>query len=63
MPRKPIIFLEKLYKSQGEFELFVKNLIYNDIGICNDIKNTYPFHYITLIEILKRHPDFVSKTL
>jgi hypothetical protein len=62
MPRKPIIFLEKLYNSQGEFELFVKKLIYNDIGICNDIKNTYPSHYITLIEILKRHPDFVSKT-
>lgn len=62
MPRKAIIFLEKTYKTQGEFEAFVKNIIYNEIGICNDIKNTYPCHYNTLIEILKRHPDFISKT-
>jgi len=62
MPRKPVIFLGKTYKTQSEFELFVKKLIYNDIGICDDIKNTYPSHYNTLIEILKRHPDFTSKT-
>lgn len=62
MPRNPIIFLDKTYKTQSEFESFVRNLIYNDIGICNDIKNIYPTHYITLIEILKRHPDFTSKT-
>jgi hypothetical protein len=62
MPRKPVIFLGTIYKTQSEFELFIKNLIYNDIGICNDIKNIYPSHYNTLIEILKRHPDFTSKT-
>jgi hypothetical protein len=62
MPRKPIIFLDKTYKTQGEFEAYVKNLIYNEIGMCNDIQNIYPSHYISLIEILKRHPDFVSKT-
>ena len=62
MPRKSITFLDKTYKTQSEFEAFVKNLIYNDIGICNDIKNIYPSHYITLIEILKRHPDFIKKT-
>ena len=62
MPKKPTIFLEKTYKTQGEFERFVKNIIYNNIGICNDIKNIYPSDYNTLIEILKRHPDFVSKT-
>ena len=59
---KPVIFLGKIYRTQGEFELFVKRLIYDDIGICNDIKNTYPQHYNTLIEILKRHPDFILKT-
>ena len=63
MPRKQIIFLDKTYNTQSDFEAFVKNLIYNDIGICNDIKNMYPLHYITLIEILKRHPEFISKTL
>ena len=62
MPRKPVIFLGKTYKTQSEFELFVKNLIYNDIGICDNIKNSYPSHYNTLIEILKRHPNFTSKT-
>lgn len=62
MPRKTIIFLNKIYKKQKDFELFVKNLIYNDIGICNDIKNNYPTRYITLLELLKRHPDFISKT-
>lgn len=62
MPREPIIFLDKTYKTQGEFEAFVKHLIYNDIGVCNDIKNIYPSHYNTLIEILKRHPEFNSKT-
>ena len=59
---KSIIFLDKTYKTQGEFELFVKKVIYDDIGICNDVKNKHPSHYITLIEILKRHPDFFSKT-
>ena len=62
MPRNPIILLGNTYKTQGEFKAYVKNLIYNDIGICNDIKNIYPSHYITLFEILKRHQEFDSKT-
>jgi len=62
MTKKSIIFSGKTYKTQGEFEVFVKNIIYNVIGICNDTKNMYPEHYITLIEILKRHPDFIYKT-
>ena len=62
MVRKPIEFLGKIYKTQGEFRTFVKNVIYKDIGICSDIKNKYPSHYITLLEILKRHPDFIHKT-
>jgi hypothetical protein len=62
MSRKPITFLKKTYKSQSEFEAFVKNIIYKEIGLCNDVKNIYPSHYITIIEILKRHPDFISKT-
>ena len=37
MPRNSITFLDKTYRTQGEFEIFVKNLIYNDIGVCNDI--------------------------
>ena len=62
MPRNPVIFLDKTYKTQGEFEAFVKNLIYNEIGICDDIEVIHPSHYIMLIEILKRHPDYIKKT-
>ena len=47
MPRKSIIFLDKTYKTQGEFEAFVKNLIYNGIGICDDIKNEESHLYPT----------------
>lgn len=52
-----------IYKTQYEFKQFVKNLIYHDIGICSDVKNLYPLQYETLIEILKRHPNFISKTI
>ena len=47
MPRKPVIFLDKIYKTQGEFELFVKKVIYDDIGLCNDVKNTHTTGYTT----------------
>ncbi len=52
MVRKPIQFLETEYKTQGDFEAFVKKVIYIDIGICNDIKTIYPSQYIILLEIL-----------
>jgi hypothetical protein len=62
MPRKPVTFLNKEYKTQKEFEKYVKKIIYNDIGICNDVKNTYQEKYYLLIKILERHPNFNSKT-
>jgi hypothetical protein len=62
MPRKPVTFLNTEYKTQGEFEKYVKKIIYEDIGICNDVKNAYPDKYNILIKILERHPDFNSKT-
>lgn len=62
MVRKPIILLDKEFKTQKEFEKYVKKIIYDDIGICNDIKNIYPDKYNILIKILERHPDFDSKT-
>ena len=62
MPRKPVTFLNAEYKTQGEFEKYVKKIIYEDIGICNDVKNAYPDKYYILIKILERHPDFNSKT-
>ena len=62
MSRKPVIFLNIEYKTQLEFEKYVKKIIYEDIGICNDIKNTYPKEYYILIKILERHPEFKTKT-
>ena len=61
MPRKPVTFLNTEFKTQGDFEKYVKKIIYEDIGICNDIKNTYPDKYYILIKILERHPDYNSK--
>jgi hypothetical protein len=63
MPRsKPVEFMGKIFKTQGEFEKYVKNIIYDEVGICNDIKNLYPDNYNILIELLKRNPKFKSKS-
>ena len=61
MPRKSITFMDTTYPTQSAFEKYVKNLIYNEIGICYDIKNTSPLQYDILIELLKRHPDYDEK--
>ena len=60
MPRNSITFLNITDKTQTEFEGFAKKLIYDDIGIRDNIKNVHKKH--TLIELLKRHPDFIQKT-
>lgn len=62
MARKPVIFLGKKYKTQGEFQNYVKKIIYEDIGKCDDVKNTYPLEYNILVKILERHPNFTSKS-
>jgi hypothetical protein len=62
MPRNQVILLGKVYKTQTEFSNFVKNFIYNEIGLCDNVKITYPEKYEILIEILKRHPEFILKT-
>lgn len=59
---KQIKFLNKIYKTQGEFKKYVKNIIYDKVGICNDIKTFHPDNYNILIELLKRHPEFESKS-
>jgi 5-methylcytosine-specific restriction endonuclease McrA len=62
MPRTPIIFQDKQYKSKAEFTQYIRNLIYNVIGISDNVKESHPSHYNILIELLKRHPRFESKT-
>lgn len=56
-----IIFEDASFPSIKKFEEYVRDLIYTKIGLCNDVKNKY-LHYETLVNILKRHPDFDEKT-
>lgn len=62
MPPKPVEFMGKTFESQTKFKTYVKKIIYDEIGICNDIQNTNPDKYHILIKIIERHPDFESKT-
>ena len=62
MVREPIVFLNKTYKSQSAFEVYVRGLIYIDIGECLDVAKCHPDKYIELLEVLKRHPEYLSKT-
>lgn len=62
MPRKLILFLDQTFPTQKSFEHYVKNLIYNNIGECDDIESKHPEHYKVLIEVLKRHPRYIDKT-
>lgn len=55
-------FLNKEFKTQTKFEEYIKDVIYNRVGLCSDIKNEYPEEYLILLELLKRHPDFKEKT-
>jgi len=57
-----VTFLDKTYTTQKEFECFVKKLIYEDIGVCDDVETIHPTKFNILIKILERHPDFFSKT-
>ena len=62
MPRKPVDFMGKTYKSQTDFEKYVKHLIYEVIGPCDDIKTKHSDKYEILIKLLERHPEFELKT-
>lgn len=51
---KSVVCNGKFYKSESIFKKYVKDLIYNKIGLCSSVKNT-PY-YEELITILERHP-------
>ena len=61
MPRKSLIFLGTEYATQKDFELYVKTLIYNIIGVCDDIKINHPDSFKVLNKILERNPNFNSR--
>lgn len=62
MSKIQISFLGTLYKTKKSFEEYVKKLIYEDIGICDNVFEEKPKYYEILISLLKRHPDFDIKT-
>ena len=62
MPRKQVSFMDKTYRTKGEFKKFVTSIIYG-VGVCSDIKNTFPSEYEIILKILERHPEFADKTV
>ena len=48
-----------IYKTQKDFKAYARNLIYKDIGICENVLSHNK--YADLLGILKRHPDFEVK--
>jgi len=49
-----------IYKSKKDFKEYADKLIYKNIGVCENIKdNSY---YQELLDLLKRHPDYKTKT-
>ena len=58
---KVVVLNDKKFISLKKFEEYVKNIIYDKIGLCSDIKLQSEY-YDDLIEILKRHPEFEEKT-
>lgn len=61
MKRNPIVFRGHTYKTQTEFESYVRKLLYEKICSCNSIKNDKPQCYEEIIDLLKRHPAYDEK--
>ena len=62
MPRKKITLFGKTYKTQKDFEKYVKKIIYDVVGCCKDIRVAHPLQYNILLKILERHPEYDDKT-
>jgi hypothetical protein len=61
MTRNPITFQGYTYKTQTEFESYIRKLLYEKIGSCNSIKNEKSQYYEEIIDLLKRHPTYDEK--
>ena len=57
-----ILFNNKFFKTKGTFKLYIKEIIYNHIGITSSIKNNYNNYFDEMIELFKRHPNYINKT-
>ncbi len=60
MPVK-ILCSGRNFPTKTSFEAYVKDLIYNKIGVCTDVEKKHPEHFQFLMDFLSRHPDFTSK--
>jgi hypothetical protein len=49
-----------IYKSKKDFKEYANELIYKKIGICENIKDN--IYYDELLDLLKRHPNYKTKT-
>ena len=49
-----------IYKSKKDFKEYANELIYINIGICENIKDN--IYYDELLDLLKRHPNYKTKT-
>jgi len=56
----PIIHRGITYKSQTDFKKYAIELIYKKIGLCKNIKDH--IYYDELLDLLKRHPNYKTKT-
>jgi hypothetical protein len=54
-----INFNNKNYNTKREFSNYIKNLIKNEIGICNSLKSTK--YWNEILELMKRHPEYNDK--
>ena len=57
-----ILFNNKCFKTKGAFKLYIKEIIYNHIGITSSIKDNYNNYFDEMIELFKRHPKYINKT-
>ncbi len=51
-----------IFETQNKFKNYIQDFIYKDIKYCDDIKGKKPEQYNKLIELLKRHPEWKSKS-
>ena len=55
-------FMGNTFETQNKFKIYIQDFIYKEIGYCNNIKDKLPEKYNKLIELLKRHPEWKSKS-
>tara|TARA_Y100000590_G_C15531696_1_gene943434 strand:- start:140 stop:820 length:681 start_codon:yes stop_codon:yes gene_type:complete len=55
-----VIHRDIIYKSKKDFKEYANELIYKKIGICENIKSN--IYYDELLDLLKRHPNYKTKT-